>query len=96
MRKNTVIECEYQEIEDIIKSTYGRDFDLINDLECCNDTQHTFTVEKGKNEKYEWNKNKLARWIETGEGNFITCMILDDLCDKGVLEPGEYLINVSW
>ena len=60
--------------------------------EWCNDQSHSFNV-TGKESEYEFNLEDI-RNREFSYGT--TRSILNWMCAEKVIEPGEYLIDVSW
>jgi hypothetical protein len=94
-RTETVIKVDYNDLDDFIHQTTGRD-----DYSCCdsqewnNDSQHRFHVENKPLSEYdqkEWSQFKL--------GNKRHCylgILLDGLCVDGLIPPGNYIINVRW
>lgn len=95
MKKVTYIECEYHEIENLVIDHLGlEDYEFPCIQESSNDTSHTFRID-GKISKYdeEYLKKILSTKKATPFSNYI---LMNELCRRGVIEPGEYLVNVSW
>lgn len=84
----------YGDIDNLIRKTYGHEFDIVADQEVCNGANLNFNVSKGTVESYD--KQRLESFVEFGTGHFIGHLILTDLCNKDLLEEGNYLIKVSW
>lgn len=78
-----------------IKEVYGQEFSVVADLETHNDTHHHFSVSSGQNQ-HDYDIKQLREFAETGRGSYLTASLLRDLCDRGLIEPGEYDIHVSW
>ena len=98
--KNVVFEVDYVDLDEAIttflrsKSFTNKNFDkhgyeCVAENEWCNDQSHTFNVSAALPDKYEL--EKLANNQEP-----YTCAILDWMCADGLIEAGEYLVNVSW
>jgi hypothetical protein len=79
------------DMEDITEMVYGTRIEM---LESPNDTTHEFTV-KAKLDDY--NKKTVQQAIEDGS---LECYaygaILDDLCEKTLIKPGNYFLRMSW
>ncbi len=95
MKKVTYTEMSDREFDELVEATYGHKYEFAPDVECGNDSSPRFSVKKGEITS-DWDKNELAKFIETGECSYFAHMLFNDLCDRGVLEPGNYLVNVSW
>lgn len=95
MKREVYITMDYYELEELVKKTYEiKNYSFIATEECGNDSTHSFNVERKSLRDFE------QEYIdEMKSGNPITCSnyaILNDLCNKEVLEPGNYLIEVCW
>jgi len=80
---------DYSDLEDFINEHYKSDYEIIAANEWNNYTCYSVNVEKKEFDEYE--KDKLADFSECG-----IRIILLDLCNKGLIEEGDYLIKVSW
>ena len=78
-------------LENITQVIYGKSIEM---LESPNDTTHEFTVEE-KQDNYK--KEDLQKAIKNGYLEYwqYDC-ILNDLCEKGLIEPGKYFLRMSW
>ena len=91
----TVIEVNAFDLDAFVKSIYGtKSYSFIADNECGNDSVHTFTVVNEQLEDYE--QDELNEWKENDSGNYMTSILLQDLCINGHIQPGEYIISVCW
>jgi hypothetical protein len=104
MKKETVITMDYGELDEMVTKTYNfrrGDYEFIVVEECGNDSSHRFSVEKTKvldptNALDKWDLEKLEK-IKTGNvPSSSNHVIMQDLVNRGVLEPGIYIIEVSW
>lgn len=79
------------DMEKIIESVYGVYVEM---LESPNDTTHEFRVQKIMD---EYDQRKVAEAIQNKS---LECYkygsILNDLCQKGLISPGKYFLNMSW
>jgi hypothetical protein len=93
--KEVKIIVDYYDLEVLIDETYGSNFELVAQEEANNDSSVTFTVE-AKEPEYDWNKKELADFKANKTNDCSTRLILNDMCLRGIIEPGNYLINISW
>lgn len=106
-KTKTVHEIDYNDLNELIAETYGLD-DFEGTCESPNDSTHSFKVEKAEN-KYphsdEENRNVLLKYERESAAEIIKAKncchyelgdVLDDMCDKGVIEEGNYLVDVCW
>lgn len=80
---------DYSDLEDFINEHYKSDYEIVAANEWNNSSSYSFNVKK--EELTDYDKEELA--------DFKYCcihIILLDLCNKGLIEEGDYLIKVSW
>jgi hypothetical protein len=96
MRKRTIIEINHTELEAIVNNHYGiKGYEFVETQECDNDSCHPFDVRAVVgHDAHDLEKLKLVREDKTPTR--CNRVILRDLVLAGVLEPGEYLVDVSW
>lgn len=94
-KKEVLFTCPYSAIEDLIKAHFGiKDFSVPCDEECGNDVSLEFRLD-GKMSDYD--QRELADILSgRRRSGFRTRTLLNFLVSEGVLEPGKYLIRVSW
>lgn len=86
----TVIEVDYQDLEKLIEEVYElKEFNLASSEEYSNNTALLNKVD-GEVSVYELEK------ILRRETYLMTRIYMNDLCRRGHLEKGEYLIRISW
>lgn len=91
--KETIFSIDYSDLNKIISSEYDcPNYEVA--LEQPNDSAMTFYVEA---EVAEYDEEDLQIFIETKKQKYnITGLLLDDLCRKGKIDPGKYLVNICW
>lgn len=90
MKKKTVFEVEYHELEQLIHEKLGwEDYDFVAAEECDNDSSHSFSVNGDVDE------DEITS-LEKGEYLYHNQAILDYLCKLGHIEAGDYLVEVCW
>lgn len=90
----TVINVNYSDLNKFITEVYGKDFEFAVDVESSNDVSHSYTVKK--EELTEWNRKHIDNFIATGRYGYITRSLLIDMANKGLIEEGDYIVDVSW
>lgn len=95
-KKKTLIFVEAHKLDQFIAAQLGlKTFE--GTLESNNDSQHTYRVTAEPDSSAKYNVRKLEKIIAIGGcEHWSLHLVLDDLCRAGVIEPGEYLVNVSW
>ena len=83
----------YSEVEGFIAESYGiKNFEI---TESPNDTDYTFNVTAEPLDEYT--APKVAEKISQGWAeHYYIGSILDDLCGKGLLPAGTYVMRVCW
>lgn len=101
MKKTTVIKMGYHELEALVHEKFGfKEYEFACVEECGNDSSHSFDVD---GELDKWDKETLDQW-ENGNPSmknkhfvhYSNGVILNALCFHEIIEPGEYIIRVSW
>lgn len=95
MEKVFYIVMDDQEFNDLVKKTYNQDYEFVADMECGNDTQHTFE-DININPLSEYEQEEIAEFKSSGDTNYSARTLLTDMYINGVVEPGNYLITVCW
>lgn len=86
---------QYGDFEDLVKKQYKQyDYNFVADIECGNDTDHTYSGITGLIDGY--NAGKLYKFKKTGEYVRLAEGLLQDLVRRGTLPAGDYLISVCW
>lgn len=89
----------YHDFEAFAEMHYGHDPEIVASEEWSNDTQHLYKGVTAE-DKSKWTKLDIESWndfLAVGTSSYgITRSILEDLVADGILEPGNYIIDVSW
>lgn len=93
VKEVTYYEMNWHTFEDLVKLVYGHEFEFVADIECGNDSDHTFS---GNGELSDYEVKELNKFKETGEYSYISRTLLNALISLQILKPGMYLITVSW
>jgi hypothetical protein len=94
MKKVEYYEMSYRELEELVKKTYGQYYSFVADIECNNDSEHSFDVDN--TELLLDEKASLEDFITTGNYFYIINTLLNDMSLKGIIPYGNYLITVCW
>lgn len=93
--KKTIFHVEWGDFDRLVRDFYGiNHYEFAADVESPNDTTHEFSA--GKEKISYWDKKDLEKFKKNGSYNWITPTLLNDLCDEGIIEEGDYFIRVSW
>lgn len=92
MKKITLFEIDDIELNRFIKKEYGKDFSFAADQEAPRDSQHRFSV-NGDLDSFD--QASIEKFKKTGNFSYLSRILLDDLCQRKILESGTYLINVD-
>jgi hypothetical protein len=89
-RMVTMLEVDARDVERCIDAEYGHSFVIEADQELRSDDIIRMTIERGKLD--ERDQQRVADYRETGKGTFLLRDLLGELCDKGYIPEGTYLI----
>lgn len=79
-------------LEHITRMVYGNKIKM---LESPNDTTHEYSITgEGLDDYDQETLNKAIKFGGLEEWNYN--LILEDLCEKGYVKPGEYFIRMCW
>ena len=93
MRKRTIIEADYSEIENLVRPLFSK-YGFVPVQECGNDTSHQFNGINGELDKFE--QDDINKWYAGEFVGYSNDAILNHLCHLGIIEPGDYIIKVCW
>jgi hypothetical protein len=99
MKKKTVTELDYKELETLVKKHLGfAEYNFVAVEECGNNSSHEFTVDEGEGNWFdaEEHAEDIAEWTAGEFPRYTNGTILNELCIQGHIEPGEYIVTVCW
>jgi len=83
------------DFDQLVRKTYGiKDFSFVASRECGNDTQHVFE-DVGYEPLDEWDTEAIENIKEEQDYCSIN-VIFNDLCIKGFIDAGNYIVEVCW
>jgi hypothetical protein len=95
VKKVTHFEVGYSDLEALIKHEYGHNYSVIADLEASNDSKEEVQALKGENNDDD--QEEIANYRATGsQGDVSIWTLMNDMADRGVIEEGDYLIDICW
>lgn len=92
----TVIEVEYGDLERFIEDETGHEYEIPDREELDNYTAKTYDVDGNAKGYIVGFAEDWAKFKADGKGNLMLRVILEGLCLEGKIQPGEYLVKVSW
>lgn len=99
MRTITYNVMDYQEFDALVNehilSANGK-YEFIAEEELANDSSHSYTVEPMDMSDDSFDKKFTLPDILAGKLIYRAGSIMNYLCHLGVIEPGNYLIEVFW
>lgn len=97
--KKAIIQVEYHEFEDFVKEKYPElsEYEFPCVQEANNDSSYTFTVYNDKRELRDYESKQWQEFLlKKGTKPYMNHLLFKKLYLDGYIEPGEYLIHVSW
>jgi ubiquitin C-terminal hydrolase len=95
IRKQEYSIVHFKDLEKLIKKVYGKEYNIPASMEWSNDSSHEVNINKTFS---AWNV-EMIKWLSEPNNNEVhgaLYAILNDLCLRGELPAGEYLIEVCW
>ena len=99
MRKTTVTIITYRELEELIEKTYGHPFSFLEDQELSFSNYKLFDTNAYlKLEEGEEDSGELEAFKNNGDNEYgyLVDQLISDMAYKGVIEHGNYLVEVFW
>ena len=95
-KKQVVVKVNCVDVEDLIREVYGHSYEIQPMEEVGSGDgaveEYTVTCDEMINEELSF----ITDLISGKPEQFILGYILQDLCNKGYIEKGDYLIDVGW
>lgn len=95
VKRVSYLQVSYRDIGKFIQEVYGIPYyNPVATEEWSNDSCHEITV---KNEELDnWDLEKLEKVKVGKEPSWSFRAVMTDLCNRDLIEPGDYLIDVCW
>lgn len=88
-----IIEVNHRDLNSFVSSVYDCSFNFLDSEEAEMDSSNEFPDINGELDSSE--KKKLGWFIANETSSNMTRILLKDLVRKGLIQPGDYLIN-TW
>lgn len=89
-------QVSYAWLEEMAEKVYGHALECVACWEQGNDTYNMVDVD-GKEIDDKWEQKSFDEFVKNGMGDYHTPgLVMNDLCKKGYLEPGRYIVEISW
>lgn len=90
--KKVMISCDWHEIERFIQEEFNLpNYEIVAEEELSNDMTWTANVEAE-----EMDAKELVKVLRTGNAQWQTRSLMNQLCYEGKIEAGEYAVRISW
>lgn len=89
-----VISIDYNDFDKLVKLVTGQNFEVACDLEAYNGMSKEFSVKRKQLDDY--NNRKLEEFLNTGKYSNLTCVIVQHLCNLGVIPECNLIIDIYW
>lgn len=96
VEKKEVFIVGYSEIDRFFTEYYGHPYEYVEAEEGRNYSLEREVV-KGAPIDNDWDQDKFDAFVNHGTLSYgLTGLLLEDLCLKGEIEPGEYFVDIFW
>lgn len=90
--KQIVYSIEYSDLDNLIEKIYDVEFESAFFQR--NDSTLSVSVDGTLS---DYDQKDLVEFFSTGIQKYNTlCLLLNDMCRKDMIEPGNYIINICW
>jgi hypothetical protein len=92
-------EVDYSDLNTFIDQVYGLEpgtFECVADQEWSNDSSYSVRAEGGLVDQYDQRDMDEFKASAGTRGSYMLKILLRDCVNAGLLQPGRYLIKVSW
>jgi hypothetical protein len=94
-KREEVVRVDYWKLDELIQEQFGiSTFEVVAAEEWGNDEEHRFDLTNvGEQSQYDADRIERAK---TGDYQWSTRALLEDLVRREILEPAVYVVGVSW
>ena len=85
---------DYHDLDNLLREYYPGWDTIISDQELHNDMEHAIWVQKEEISEYDIDdleKSKAGKHV-----SWCLNTLMTDLCNRDIIEPGDYLITICW
>ena len=88
--EKTYREVDYNDLDNFISEVFGIKYECVAYEEWGNYQSHSFDVTPEELDDH------YKEELKEGDFHYMLGCLLNDACHQGLLQPGDYLINVFW
>ena len=88
--EKTVFEVNYGDLDKAISEEFGIEFEIVAHHELMNDVAWTCTVRPEPMEEYYRGR------LEGGNFIWMGGILLNEMCHRGKIPAGKYVVEISW
>lgn len=88
------LKVDRREVEKTVREFYKQDFECVASEEWFNGAKQSYSVKKEP--LANWEQESLDKFKAREDYSFILKILLTDMCNNNVIEPGDYLITADW
>jgi len=95
--KKMIISCDHSDLELLIKEVYHCDYEIMP-MEEVGSSQYaaTYPIHVKAENLDGYQTENIQSLIDKKPNQFILGDIMTHLCNQGIIEEGEYVIDVNW
>lgn len=92
----TTYTVDNSDLEAFVQATYpdAREYSFAADTEGGNDSVHSFDLDGSPLD--EWGQKKVVDFAAGKHVRFVTRYLLQDMCARGLIPAGNWLVHMSW
>jgi len=90
----TFIVVDALDLEQQVQKSFGQPFNFQADQELGNDSEKVFQIEARLENSFD--NLRLTEFNEGRDPGAMTQSLLEELCRRGEIEPGRYLVRLSY
>ena len=83
---------DYRDLERLIRDVYQKNWSFARDQDHGNRGPGTYEFSTSKERFSTADRVELDDWIAGKETNYLTILLLKDLCHKNFVKPGSYIV----
>lgn len=95
--KQTIVKVDYSDVEKLIFETYKQRYEIMP-MEEVGSSQYAAVIEKTVKPGLltQSEEHEIEQLVLGQPQQWIFSTILKDLCNKGLIDEGDYIISVNW
>ena len=97
--RKTYYLVDYKDFENWVKERTGHEYNVAAVVECANDSIHRASVDPNYYRDSKYDQTVVQKFLDTGKYGYYDPepgILMSHFAVLGEIEPGEYLIDISW